>query len=585
MNGTDKATQAAEAGVVQKLRVSLRVCEEKLRAFRNERRAAISQYVGAHYGGVAMPTLPMNVLAGVVLSMVPNLVGGSTKALCRGRTREANRMAPLLALDLDDWSDEIGWDERLRLTVLDAMFGPAMMWTGVAPGEQYDVEDVLLDAGTVVAERVSLDDYRLDPQARSRTAALYEGHVTELPLAYVMDSAVYRNKDHLFPSRANTGEKRVSGLSGESEMPGPVETVRPIELYLPRGFDGRDRALLVTLPPDGMGDLPLRIEDWQGPEEGPYDDLTFHDVPDNALGLAPVALYVDLHLEINRFVRKMLRQADREKVLTVVEDVAAADGITIRSAEDGQIILVKNKDRVGTIQTGGLAQGKAEVLSALLAFFSRQAGNSDLIGGIRPAAPTLGQEELLSANADIRVEDMRQRVRRFKAAVYRKVAEWRYADPMHAPTLTRRLPETDLEVNVPWTPELRAESSFDQLKVDVQAFSRLQENPDHLAARIINWVNTVALPLSQLAAAQGATLDAEEIMRLTARLQGIEEVDDLVLGGAVGMGIETPNPATQAAQPAGSKSVRGQRGTPNANATPPLGAPAAANRPVATVSR
>jgi hypothetical protein len=576
----DKANQAAEKGEALRLRRALLACEQQLKVFRDQRLHAITQFVGAHYGRTAVQQLPMNVLAGAVLALVPNLVSGTPKAWCRPKTLAARPLADRLGLDLDKWIEETGFADRLRMVVQDGLFGPAFFWTGIAPGDKVDLGDILLDYGTVVTDRVSLDDYRIDPQARTREAALFEGHVTEMPYEYVMESATYRNKDGLSPFRGLEGDKRAEDLSRGDAGPrdGVVDIVRLVELWLPRGFDGRDKPLLVTMPLPGNGDLPLRVEDYEGPERGPYDDLAYYRVPDNAVALPPVAVFLDLHEAINRFVRKMFRQMDREKVLGIIEDVAAQDGAIIRQAEDGDLILVKDKERIGQLQLGGARTDKSQVLSGLLQFFSKQAGNMDLIAGLENVAPTLGQEQMLAGNSSVRIEDMRRQVQATVRSVFKKVAWYLYTDPLHEPSLLRRLPGTDIEIETTFTPEERAEADIQDFDIDIQPHSWRPDTPERAAEKMLRWVAEVAIPLAPTAAAQGANLNAEEIIRRVAQLQGIDEVDELFSGAeqaaVMGMGSAIPWPG--GTRNAGAPSPAQPRITISrpAAARPPGGRPA-----------
>jgi len=549
MTLVDRANQVAEKGAAQRLQRALLTCEGQLKVFRDQRLRALTQFVGAHYGRTAVQQLPMNVLAGAVLALLPNLVSGTPKGWCRPKTLAARPLADRLGLDLDKWIEETGFTPRLRMVVQDGLFGPAFFWTGIAPGDNVDLGDILLDYGTVVTDRVSLDDYRIDPQARTREAALFEGHVTELPHAYVMDSPNYRNKDGLSPYRGMEGDKRAEDLSRGDAGPrdGVVDVIRLVELWLPRGFDGRDKPLLVTMPPPGSGDLPLRVEDYEGPERGPYDEMAYYRVPDNALALPPVAIFLDMHEAINRFVRKMFRQMDREKVLGILEDVAAQDGAVIRQAEDGDLILVKDKERIGQLQLGGARTDKSQVLSGLLQFFSKQAGNMDLIAGLENVAPTLGQEQMLAGSASVRIEDMRGEVKRSVRSVLKKVAWYLYTDPLHEPTLLRRLPGTDIEIETTFTPEERAEADIGDFDIDIQPHSWRPDTPERAAEKMLRWVADVAMPLAPAAEAQGATLNAEAVIRRIAQLQGIDEVDELFQGAeqadVMGLGSATPWPA------------------------------------------
>jgi len=545
MSDIDKANQMAEQHAVDRLRKSIDASDEKLEKFRSNRVFALNQFVGSHYGNARAQELPMNVLAGAVLSIVPNLVTGIPRASCTGKTFAARQRAHILAFDLNAWMDEMAFDELLRLIILDGMMGPAVLWTGIGSSKEV-TEDGDDYRPPVKSLRVSLDDYGLDPDAKEREAALWEAHVTELPYANVMDSPLYSNKDDLkIDPGQDDGKKRAASLSRKDEARRNtiLDVVRAYEVFMPRGFDGREEPLIATIPMRGQGDLPLRVDTWDGPEGGPYTPMEFYKVPDNALALPPVAVFLDLHVAINRFVRKMFRSMDREKVLGLIEETYGKDADTIRRAEDGDLVGVKDLGKFQEAKFGGAGPDKAPMLSALLQFFSRQAGNIDLIAGLENVAPTLGQEQMLAGSAGVRIEDMRQAVRRCVRKVLQKVAHYRYIDPNHEPTFNSKLPNTDVEVPEQWGPELRAGAEPGEYEVDIQATSWRPDPPEKLAEKIVN--------VTALGAQLGVGMDPYAVIRRVAELQGIEEIDDLLaaeppapMDGSEAMpGEETGGPA------------------------------------------
>jgi len=542
-----QANQRAEKTAVERLRRGLRMCQTKLEKFRTERVRMLEAFVGAHYGAVTSQRLPMNVLAGAVLSLVPNLISGRPRAYCDGKTPEARQRAALLAHDLDQWAKDDGFEEVLRLVVLDAMFGPGLFWVGLGQGgERLSVGDLFgdaasegeIDTGKVVAERVSLDDYVIDPLAKRRSAAQFEGHIAELDFGMIQDSPLYANKEYLRPDGGPElldRTDRAEYLSREKTMirENLVDVVRVYELYLPRGFDGRaGKPLLLTLPLEDQGDLPLRIEPYDGPEGGPYVELTYHEVPDNAFGLAPAMVYYDLHAEINRYARKMFRHIDREKILLLYERaVAGEDAAEIRGASDGDVLGVKDVKAFQEVRMGGAGTERTAMLNALLDFFSQQAGNSDLIAGTDETAPTLGQTQILVGNTQVRIEAMRQAVKRAAKAVYEKVAFYRYHDPLHDVTLLHRPEGFDDDIRVDWNPEERAEAEFGDYDVDIEAQSFRPPTPEQAAEKLIN--------AARLGVEFGVQLDGEALIRRVAQLTNVDEINDLLTGA-------TPMPAEPA---------------------------------------
>jgi len=87
------------------------------------------------------------------------------------------------------------------------------------------------------------------------------------------------------------------------------------DVWLPK------EGLLVTMA-DQSGGPALRIVPWEGPEHGPFLLLGFDVVPGNIMPVAPGAHLLGLARLLNRMMRKLGDQADRQKIVTLVSRAA-----------------------------------------------------------------------------------------------------------------------------------------------------------------------------------------------------------------------------------------------------------------------
>ena len=102
------------------------------------------------------------------------------------------------------------------------------------------------------------------------------------------------------------------------------------DVWLPK------EGLLVTMA-DQSGGPALRMVPWEGPEHGPFLLLGFDVVPGNIMPVAPGAHLLGLARLLNRMMRKLGDQADRQKIVTLVSRAASQNGTgqAAVEAEDG----------------------------------------------------------------------------------------------------------------------------------------------------------------------------------------------------------------------------------------------------------
>lgn len=517
----------------QRLAEAVRAADDRMRPFRRNRLLFLKQYAGPYYStgsdaataAIAGPQ-PLNMVYSLVSVVLPHLVSHSPRAMIRTPAARLRGQAEVFALAWNHLAREIDLGRSLRTVATDALFGAGVMKVGLAPGA--DVEGLdgpdgyLHDAGQPFADAVDLDDYLIDPAARTREHAAFEGNRYRLPREYVLESGLYDRAlaESLTARHVEVGRRRASDISGGDRDGGSTEYVELTDLWLP------SENVVVTLGGDTNGPHGfLREVEWYGPERGPYEMLGFHWVPDNAMPVPLVGLIFDLHVMINKIARKLGRQADRQKDLVLFDERVSEEAEKIRDAHDGEMIGVQNVDRYAQVSFGGASDNGYEHLEFLFEQFRRIGGNTDLLGGLKPQSETLGQDEMLFANASARIEDMRLQVQEFTRRIGEKLAWYLWYDPLIELPLTKRSSAGE-EVPVTFSARQR-EGEFLDYFFDIAPYSMTPDTPTRRFRRTLEWIERVILPTAQLAEQSGQKLDAVKLAKITGNLLNLDQTDEL----------------------------------------------------------
>jgi hypothetical protein len=300
-----------------------------------------------------------------------------------------------------------------------------------------------VDAGQPYALTVDFDDYILDPAARRIEEASFVGHRVRVPRQMLLDSDQYDHDQVVrLPTAGNDPfERRDTQTISQHEItPAQINDLQDYvevrEIWVPAAD------ALVTCPGGSQTyDNYLRIEDYDGPDEGPYTYLSLTPpMPNNPMPIAPVAVWYDLHIAANKMAKKVMEQAERQKDITVYKPSAADDAQEIVDAGDGEAIGVQDVDGAKVLSFGGQQRSNESHLQQLSYWFNLCSGNTDQLGGMRSDANTATQANILQGNANVRVEDMRDIVYLRTRDVQRKLAWYLHTDPLIALPLIKRTP-------------------------------------------------------------------------------------------------------------------------------------------------
>ena len=513
------------ANFVTRIQNNIEECEKLLKPVYSKRTELLKEWSNGYFDNAPRTKRPVNLVSRAMKVLVPMLVSNNPKAMLRTRLLQLKPFAETLKLAINHLTEEIKLNEILREVVIDSLTCFGITKTGLAPGGDM-VEDAygyLHDAGQLFVERVDPTDYVFDVSAKNRETMDFEGNWYTVPRSYLTNSGEFQNFDKVrryeFDKKEDTRKISHSAL-GSSR----IETIRPYvrvcDVWLPSS------GIIITIAEKGQGDKPLRIIEWAGPEEGPYDLLSYWNFPESIIPIPPLYDSIDLHYMINTMLRKMGRQANRNKKIVLYERSAEGDAEAVRKSADGEVIGVDNVDRLKEIEISNVNDQAYQWVEWLKNNWSEQSHNANLIGGLEAGADTLGQEQMLLANASAPLEDMINQVHNHARAIMRKLAFWIWTDPLIDIAVTKRAKGLE-ELEVHFDEEAK-EGDFLQYNIDIEPYSMQRVSPMIRSRRIMELVTGVILPTADLAIQQGDILQISKLVKALAKDLDLTdaEIDD-----------------------------------------------------------
>lgn len=475
------------------------------------------------------------------------------QALITSRVPKLRERAKEFQLAANHVFHEIRLGRHLRECVIDAMFSMGVMKVGLRPAGQGDEESWLHDSGKPFAEPVGLDDWVHDMTAKRMDQCRYLGNRYRLPLSFLQESGLFdlkqteRLSDTINELYNEQGDPRASSLTKREAYYVDGEFERMVELWdiwLP--FEGK----VVTVPASIYAAAyrePIRVVDWEGPEDGPYSVLSLADVPDNTMPLAPAATLYDLHSMLNLVYRKLRRQAERQKEVLGYAGEAADDAARVVDAEDGEAIRLDAPDKINNLKFGAID-------SNLLAFFlngkdqfSYFAGNLDVLSGLGAQSDTLGQDRLIAQSASQRLNEMQSRTAQFAKRVMKQVAWYMWTDPNLSVEVEK--PITSRRSRTVVFDSARQEGDWLDYNLDVSVHSLTEMTPSMRAEQMMAIHDRIILPNQAAMQQRGDQFDVGGFVRKISEYAQIEEMGEFIQSGqAMGQDQQEVNAANQPLQ-------------------------------------
>lgn len=505
--------------------------------FREERVRNLKTFLGRHYNGEATSErIPVNMLEMAVQIYRRNLVTANPSVRIRTEKRSLRPVARKFQLAMTKVMKEMDFQNSMNTVVFDALFGLGVAKIGITDKNLGEMPGYLHDAGFPFMDAVDMDDLVLDMNSKHWEGMQFAGNRYELPYEEALDSGAFEFERKPTPKQTQSyneyGEAKVSSIDskqsyGTSTYTRAKDVLELWDIYMP--YEGK----IFTFPCDGRGvpimETPIREIEWKGPEIGPYIPLSLGDVSGNLMPLPPIANLVDLNDALNRSFRKLVRQSDRQKTVTLVAAGSDDDGDRILNADDGDMIRVDRPEGTREARFGGVDQNNLAFTIQLRQLFDYMGGNLSAMGGLSVQAETVGQEEIIKASSSQKIQDMQSAVIVFAERCVTSIASWVWYDPVRRYDLVDVLPDTGFEIPLKFNPKDRKESEFLEMNFDISPSSMRESNPQQKLAVLANTVTNFLAPLTPNLQQQGLTIDATAFIRQVAELSNMPEIESLVI--------------------------------------------------------
>lgn len=519
----------------KRLKIALDESRKLLQPFREKRMEFLREFVGHNYSDNGTGyRVPMNMIELAVNIFTRQLAARTPRVMVTATSRELKRPAMLLELALNVLSDRIKLGDTLRAAVMDAIFGIGCVQIGMETDAEIEIEGEVHPVGQPFCDLVDLDDLVFDMGAKRWDKVSYIGTRSRVPLEWVKESGMYDAEavKKLKPSRRVTTDDLGVEMAGELSEGNSVDREDYVDyveiwnVYLPLTNK------LVTLPGGDAGEIlavdkPLREVEWEGPAGGPFRILGFQTVPGNLFPQQPASTWADLHHLINSLYRKCARQATRQKTILGVTGGAKDDAQRIVDAADGETVRIDIPNGLQEYHFGGVDPRTLGFTIQAKNDLSWLSGNLDALGGLSPQSETLGQDQLLIQNASRRIADMQDRVVEFARSIFNDLGWYLWYDPLIELPLSYRVPNTNVDVQVRFTPEARR-GDFMDYNLEILPHSMQHQTPASKLQAIQTLVTQVILPAMPLFAQMGMSFNMREYLSIVARYGDLPEVVDLI---------------------------------------------------------
>jgi len=513
---------------LMRLRRAMEYSRYKLQPFRERHKEAVEQSVGVYYSdsGAKKP-VHVNLMELAANIYERQLVSKPPQVNVFSRRDGVSTAAERLESVVNDQLRRYDVHKELRRAVRSALFSIGIIKVGQSFEGTYEVDGYEIDKNTPFVSHILLDDWVHDMTARVMEECSFQGH------RYLMDlDDAKSNKEFKRNIRSKLkagdlsnynegGDERISSLTSDGTMLQEryIDKVELWEVWIPKS------KLLVTLGPN-EGDPPLRVVEWEGPEDGPFHTLFFNEVDGNSMPLAPAMLWQGLHKIVNGLYRKLDRQAQRQKTVGIVRGHDTEDGDRLRKASDGDVVSISGGQPIEEVSTGGINQQNFAFMLQSKELFSWLAGNLDALGGLGAQSQTLGQDQLLFSSANQRVAGMQDAVRLFTKDVVSDFAYYLWNDPLEEYPAEIQMGEFE-PLKTSLRPEQR-EKPFFEYELDVEPYSMQFQSPGQRLQTLNQVVQSVIMPAMPLMQQQGLGLDMGALLRIYSQYSNMPELNEIV---------------------------------------------------------
>lgn len=436
--------------------------------------------------------------------------------------------------------EEIGFQGTITSAVNDALMAPyGMVETGISISP-VEALGAYSEMGRVYCDYIDFEKTIIDLKARRMDQMRFLGHEFYW---MVHDIANFAPISERFQYLAKNGD-----LSYTNTNPGgdpPIQTIGvgydvlntrdPYnqfcirKLYLPYENEIVLYAAYGGTNGNEIGPV-LSVEEYDGPEGGPFDLIYYFEVNGNIMPSPPVSLIAETHTALNAILQTATDQAESQKDVAVFPAGCDDDVAAYNAAGNGDAIALKvstAKD-YNVVRIGGANPINFVMMNYLDQQCNDLGGNVKTLAGLGSEADTAHQEAILNQNSNKIVQFMSGRTVEFMSRVIKKkIAHllW-YKDNTPLP-LSKRVPEApEVEVPIIWD-EREKEGDFIQYNFSFDLYSEQNMTPAMKAAVVDNFWKGSVMPFAQYSMATGNPPNQAAYTNLMAKLTNVPELRDL----------------------------------------------------------
>ena len=458
-----------------------------------------------------------------------SLTANNPRFLCTSEANNGMAFARYYGRTMNRFTKEIRLRKSLEEVTRDSFFTMGLMLIHLkdSPSSAYE-DDPWMNPGEPYAARVSPDNWVFDTCATDWRLKAFSAHRYRLEFEKLSDPYKFDQKAAKKAKPNSKYEADAELLQSMSRETGDIDELRPMidlcDVYL-----AEDKVICTYAIKRDFEIVGERLaeRDWDGPEEGNLRMLNLGPVPDNIIPTSPASKLRHLHDMGNSVFRKINRQSERQKTVTMYRGEASDDAKRVVDCKDGQTIRVDDPDGIRQMTWGGADPGNVALLAQLISLFDRMGGNVQAKLGLGAQSPTAAQDQMQMEQISRHEQAMQNRVAEFVTEVASDLGELLFDDPL------KSIPgQLDLgidgyqPVDDSWPPPTPPPISFKDMTLEVERGSMAFRPAEQRLGFLLElWDRFTANP--EALASSGVQPDVREMLSLCAELKNEPRILDL----------------------------------------------------------
>lgn len=388
--------------------------------------------------------------------------------------------------------------------------------------------------GELFADSILLEDQIIDMRARSKREELFRGHKFPTSLEEARE-------DESFDAEVRKLLKEYDPTDGRDDGTRAVSDSQQISIGMGVATEGLEDQVVLTqiwipsqrmiliMPPNKLSKKPLKvIENWKGPECGPYIDIGFGYIPGSRMPQGIMSMIYEMHLATNELFNKAIRQAKRQKTNPIVKNSLKDEADTFAEVADGQVMFSDDPSGWKEVTSGGANQATLAMVMWAKEMGMTLGGNLTALGGLAAQSGTVGQDKLLNDSANETVADIQQDTLDFAKKAIESVAWHLWNDPMVDVTIFKPILNTGVTFPTKFNRENR-KGDFFQYNFDIDPYSLKPKSPAERASIAEGFLQKMIIPLMPAMQQSGMAVDWEYVFKLFARYGNAPELDQMMI--------------------------------------------------------